>query len=26
MLHDSAKNPGDSKDTQTAKTPDIKKL
>jgi hypothetical protein len=24
--HDSAKNPGDSKDTQTAKTPDIKKI
>lgn len=24
--HDSAKNPGDSKDTETAKTPDVKKL
>lgn len=24
--HDSAKNPGDSKDTQTARTPDIKKI
>lgn len=24
--HDSSKNPGDSKDTETAKTPDVKKL
>ena len=24
--HDSAKNPGDAKDTQTARTPDIKKI